>query len=552
MRRIFFWVISMFSIFCLVSCDLNLNNPKLQRAAEAFTIEENGEIVTTDFELPSTFLFEKIIFDIEWKSDSEYVDISIQDNNMYLIDINFEANTEEQREIVLIAEIGTLLTGTEKEFTIIIPKYEEANTEAPVEQLTCEKTTFDNSLEKDGPLTTEFFPSTGNPNLLVIPVNLKRTEATSQNLADIEMAFNGTEEQTGWESVKSYYYESSYGKLNLNIDVLDEWFTPKYSANQYENYDRINDEMSGPEAILLEALEYYDSKIDFSKYDNNSDGYIDSVWLIYNYEVDYDSNDSIYWAFVDWSYSENEFDGKIPYTYGFAGIDFMHPTKEEASSYDPKGLLVDAHTYIHETGHMMGLDDYYDYDEDTGPIGGLYGADMMDYNIGDHCAASKLLLGWVSPTIVSGNGVLTLDLKSFVDTGEFLIITNKDLDSIYNTYYIVEFYTNSGLNKRDKPIDGKIGYGIRITCVRAEKNIVKGEETLNSGSYMTGFKYDNSDESRLFIDLVLAGEVGTYGEFSLDDAVLFKTGDTLKDGKIFFKLTVNSLTEDFANITIQI
>ena len=41
----------------------------------------------------------------------------------------------------------------------------------------------------------------------------------------------------------------------------------------------------------------------------------------------------------------------MPYVYCFASMDFMF------EGYGKTGL--DAHTYIHETGHAMGLNDYY-------------------------------------------------------------------------------------------------------------------------------------------------------------------------------------------------
>ena len=92
----------------------------------------------------------------------------------------------------------------------------------------------------------------------------------------------------------------------------------------------------------------------------------------------------------------------------------MYPTKEEAATYDPTGIIVDAHTFIHETGHLLGLDDYYDYNDYRGAKGGLYGADMMDNNIGDHGSVNKLLLGWIEPTVVCGAGEINIDLLSFI------------------------------------------------------------------------------------------------------------------------------------------
>ena len=415
-------------------------------------------------------------------------------------------------------------------------------------EISFENKTFDNRLDKDG-LTEGCFPSIGSPKLLVIPVNLEPKEATEENLLDIKIAFSGTEEETGFESVRTYYQKSSYGKLNIEPVVIEEWFTPAHSAKYYENYS--SNSGDGSTLILREALEYYDSSIDYAEFDYNNDDYIDGVWLIYNCPVNY-FNDSLYWAFVYWDYSNNTYDGKTAYYYGFAGIDFIHPTIEEAASYDPTDIKVDAHTFIHETGHLLGLDDYYDYDDTKGPSGGLYGADMMDANIGDHLPISKLLLGWVSPTIVSGFGEIELSLKPFSTSGEFLIISTHDLDSIYDSYYIVDYYTNDGLNTHDKPFSNNSIGGIRVTEIHAEKNLYFGMVRLNSGDYQTGFKYDNSDEDKLFVNLIYDSKISYIDYYSLDIDTLFQVGEELKSKNIAFSLEVMSMEADVTSVVINI
>ncbi|MDE7162279.1 MAG: hypothetical protein K2N65_05950, partial [Anaeroplasmataceae bacterium] len=411
---------------------------------------------------------------------------------------------------------------------------------------------FSNRLGEDGPLTEEAFPSIGNPKMLVIPVNLKDSEATPKNLRDIKQAFTGTSNNTGWESVQSYYQKSSYGKLNMEITVLNEWFKPSKSVSYYNSYS--DDDSDGSTVILREALEYYDSRIDFSEYDYDKDGYIDGVWLIYNYDVDFNSDDSIFWAYTYWNFQENQYDGVKSYYYAWAGIDFMHPTKEEAGYYDPTDIKVDAHTYIHETGHMLGLDDYYDYDENAGVNSyGFYGCDMMDYNIGDHSAISKLLLGWVDPIVAQGKGTGTIELKSFTTSGDFIIVTDHTLSSIYDTYWTIEFYTNDGLNEHDKLYDSDTDpYGIRIMEIHAEKNIVNGEVTENSGTYQTGFKYDNSDESKMFADGIYEKTPTGYKEFSVNADCLYQVNEEMKKSELPFELVVTAMTNDSATVTITI
>ncbi len=119
--------------------------------------------------------------------------------------------------------------------------------------------------------------------------------------------------------------------------------------------------------------------------------------------------------------------------------------------YDSKksnpSIKVDAHTFIHETGHMLGLDDYYDYDNKSNPSGCL---DMMDFNIGDHNAFSKYLLGWIEPKVFNfKENVFTL--KPFESSGDFILIpSSKDKNiSTMDEYLLIEFYTPTGLNAFD-------------------------------------------------------------------------------------------------------
>ena len=65
------------------------------------------------------------------------------------------------------------------------------------------------------------------------------------------------------------------------------------------------------------------------------------------------------------------------------------------------GPLLDPLVTIHETGHALGLPDYYDYEPGNGPDGGVGGLDMMDINWGDHNVFSKWLLDWLTPQVMS-------------------------------------------------------------------------------------------------------------------------------------------------------
>ena len=518
----------------LSSCSLFDYDDILQQGYDNLTLEET--VVAYDFELPQVVLAGFLPLTVKWESSSSLITI-----NGNVAKVDFVSNKEKDTEVTLTATLSLLTESITKEFIVTVPKYDLGE----IGNVTAN---FGNRLDKDGPMTEGCLPSTGNPKVLVVPINLDSTKKTDKLLSDINIAFNGTSEQTGFESVKSYYKKSSYGKLDIEFNVMSNWFTPKYNKSFYDNYFDNKNSADGSTLLLQEVLSHYDASIDFNDYDSNNDGYIDAVWLVYNCDVNYKDSSSVYWAYVYWDYSDKTYDGKDAYYYATGGTDFMYPTKEEAGTYDPTGITVDAHTFIHETGHLLGLDDYYDYFEYKGAKGGLYGADMMDSNIGDHGAINKLLLGWIEPKIISGAGEITVDLLPFATSGECLIVADRKLTSIYDSYYIIEFYTNDGLNSRDKLFDS---YGIKVTKINAEKNIVNGVVEFNNGDYQCGFKYDNSDEDKLFIDLICDGAV-EYKGYSVSSKVLFVESESLNREDIFFKLMVNTCNESGANITISI
>jgi M6 family metalloprotease-like protein len=344
------------------------------------------------------------------------------------------------------------------------------------------------------------FPSTGSPKLLVIPIGFEDYEVSDTLLNKINIAFNGTNNDLSFESLNTYYYKSSYQKLNVKSDILD-WYKPKHSHNYY---NRLED---GGTVLLEEACEYYNTTVDFTKYDYNNDDYIDGVYIIYNVPVDYVGN-SLWWAYQYSSSKNMRLDGKILYNYAFAGTDFMN---DKVSLGD-----INSRAYIHEFGHMLGLDDLYDYNEKTGPNGGLGGSDMMDHNIGDHNPFSKMALGWVKPTIVNKSG--TYNLSSFVESGNVLLIHNN-FNTIYDEYLLVEFYTPTSLNRIDLPMGNNIG--VRILHVDARFNYDKnGNITYNGGEYYSPYIYDNSDTEHKFMKVIEAdfnNSIGKNKDFNSTD-----------------------------------
>jgi M6 family metalloprotease-like protein len=212
-------------------------------------------------------------------------------------------------------------------------------------------------------------------------------------------------------------------KLSTSIYYDPTWYVVDYVVNELKN------------------------KIDLKEYDNNSDGYIDGIWLIYgrdNYtKLSFPSLDEqdILWAYTYWEHNNvGSLSSPKANVYGWGSYDFMYVSNNSK-------LKIDAHTFIHETGHMLGLDDYYDYDDETNRSGCL---DMMDFNIGDHSSYSKFLLGWVTPQVYNFEKE-TFTIKPFESSGDCILIPASSEHSVstMEEYLLIEFYTPTGLNEHD-------------------------------------------------------------------------------------------------------
>lgn len=348
-------------------------------------------------------------------------------------------------------------------------------------------------------------PSIGNVNLLVIPVHLPGddTYCTEEVRNDIKTTFFGNSSNSnsrlGFKSLKEYYYESSYGQLNFQGTVTN-WF----DAKEYTNIKTLNQITQGNEGtivteILQKAVVWAETieGIDLTKYDNNHDGSIDGVWLVYDHldwkteyeikaskDITYTGNDinEAFWNFTGWDWITVP-DTNHPTTSGFSWSSFsmMYTSYCErdingvAKLDDLSSIPLDSHVYIHETGHLLGLDDYYASDDDNyHPMGKNT---MMDQNTCDLDSYSKMLLGWVTPYVVYGTSEILIPTATSSKHGVIVIPTDyEEISELieqshiqgtinnfeyefnpFSEYIMIDLYSPDGLNKQDT--FGNIIYG---------------------------------------------------------------------------------------------
>lgn len=294
--------------------------------------------------------------------------------------------------------------------------------------------------------------SIGDLNALVIPVNFTDSDTTKneEQKEYIKTAFFGDESCNYYESLASYYHKSSYGQLKISGFVTD-FFNFNMSAEQLKN--EYSSSVGISRRVAITALDWFYNQypdLDKTQFDKDEDGYIDALYIIYNFPYSADSSDGngAFWAYVDHSYRGEKADSEISNnheiaisSYAWLSLNFLGDN-----------VKPDARTIIHESGHTFGLDDYYNTTS-TGKYQPTGFADMMDANLGDHTAFSKMLLNWVTPIVVEDECEITLD--SFTENGNVILIptSNGWNNTPYDEYLLLEFYTPTSLNKKDAGVD---------------------------------------------------------------------------------------------------
>lgn len=382
-------------------------------------------------------------------------------------------------------------------------------------------------------------PSTGEVKGLVVPVFFKTTKRQDKfnMITELDERFNSIESSN--LSVSKYYSLSSYGKLDLEFDIYEYGLVPKEKISFYERAgsDR------GTEYLVNEFFKSTenDDEFDYTKYDSNNDGYIDALYFIY--DVPFDEDSEFFWAYT------SIFD--LPnYNYPVSQFVFMSYEffKNDNSS-----------TAIHETGHLLGLDDYYDYNDYQGIKGGLGGFDMMDHSFGDHNPISKILLGWIEPKFI--NTSKEINLKEFSNNGEVIVVSNEKEFNLFSEYILIDYlnYNNSILNKYNLPEELKEF----SSFVRVQRVDARLSDQGKDGDYYSLFHSDNSDTKTKFIEIIEKdnnNSINNTDKVSIND--FYVKGDILnnttnntqffKSNKLEYGFEFKYLDNDITNSSVKL
>ena len=346
------------------------------------------------------------------------------------------------------------------------------------------------------------------------------------------------------ESMNAFFQRSSKHRFSISGDVF------RYTAkNDKAFYEKDTYKVK----LIDEIISSLDDSVDFSEFDGNKDGVIDSVIVC----VPEAAGNAEWWSCA------HRYAGSLHSVVDDTAMGYVIVGNAEIKGRSDYENF--AASYIHELGHCMGLPDYYLYGQRaTEGLHGSAGYDTMDELYTDFSCVSKLMLGWYKDTQIQvydydGGYEQTFNLTDGQsEYGNCLIIPyNNELADDYSSEYLIIEYTT--LNNNNEKIPDKYwwlnyGNGIRIFHVLAateEKDGVKEllytSEKQSFSDYFYGRRFVRVVNDSNIDNLYRTGKIITHDVKGF--AFYGCAGDENVDPGV--EIYVGELKGDSYNITIR-
>lgn len=378
----------------------------------------------------------------------------------------------------------------------------------------------------------EQFPHFGSPHALVILVQYSDVKFSIENPNEYFNRFlneNGFSDNGATGSVGDYFRMVSSGQFTPVFDVYGPVTIDKratYGAN-----DIFGDDIN-PGGMIVDACEGLNNAIDFSKYDNDGDGYVDNVYVIYagEGEASYGTPDTI-WPH-QWTLSEAGtslmLDGVTVENYGCC------------NELD-NGVVAGIGTFCHEFGHVIGLPDLYSYSSVRSNYIVTPGKwDVMDegnYNNDNrtppaYTAFERNALGWIDLEVLRDG--MSVELPDLRTSNKAYVVP---VESNRNEFFIFE-------NRQQQDCDQFLpGHGMLIWHINYNKNVWSNNAVNETASKQYVDIEEANGIANNYSYSTMAGYPfpGTSGNTIFSD---FTTPNMLSWNKKPSNLVIYNITED--------
>ncbi len=422
--------------------------------------------------------------------------------------------------------------------------------------------------------SSHYFPHVGSPKAMVILVNFADT---TFSVADPVKTFNqylnsdsaqidlGNREDRNHGSVRKYFSDMSFGQFTPQFDIKGP-VTLSHGLAYYGSDEGGRDKRFAE--MITEACTLIDDTVNFADYDQDGDGLVDLVYIIYpgySQSLSQNSTDCL-WP-KSGAQNLGTYDGVQVYRYGINNELNAYPG---AFSRPPYKQINGIGLFVHEFSHTMGLPDLYPT-RSTAQIDNqaMEYWDVMDggeyLNNGwrptPYTPWERETMGWMT--------IDTLDKAQMVKLApiEFGGKAYKILTGTPNEYLIVENIQQAGWNRSQKGhgmIVYRVDYPYSTVNLGDYPNNTAGKPALTivpaDGLLLTSYRINGTTVTQDDYYNSMAGDPfpGTSNVSSLESVVLNESTLTDKplyditetpDGYITFKFIDSSITDDIQTIS---
>lgn len=391
------------------------------------------------------------------------------------------------------------------------------------------------------------FPTKGSRKLVCILMDFPDKKFTKTQ-TDFDNLFNkiGYNENAATGSVRDYFLESSYNQLDLSVTVVGPFTTANnaayYGGNNSSGND-LRDREFAAEAVNLAA-----SAVNYADFDNDNDGTVDGVYIIYaGYGEEAGGSADCIWAHAWNLITPIVKNGKTISKYSTSS----ELKGNTGTTTAPIGVI------CHEFGHVLGAPDFYDTDYATnGQYAGTGKWDLQGTGLWlnggitpahPNAYTKCYIYNWATPTTLSTQQTLTVKNSNQDNTAFYRINTTTT-----NEYYLLENRQKIGFNLANLG-NGLLVYhvdGNYITSNFSSNNInssshqglyvVPAGSTAANGIVLADLATTNS---------ALAPFPGSSNKTSFTDKT---TPSSLSWAGVNTSKPITSITEDIVNKTITL
>ena len=317
-------------------------------------------------------------------------------------------------------------------------------------------------------------------------------------------------------SLAKYFSDNSFGKYQPQFDIIGP-VTLSSNRSYYGANDEYGDDVRAA-VMMADACNAAEGLADFTVYDQDGDGRIDALAVIYAGEgerMDNNLPDAV-WEFTDDLETTEELEYIVQLDGKTVAACCAVPELQSKTKRDGIG------TFIHEFAHILGLPNFCTTD------GGIQKT-LGDWDVMDHgcynnsantpaamSAYERWYLGWIEPILL--DEPMNVRLRDLNTSGDCAIITQTGQSNLNGLspdprkFYILENRQQSGW---DEYIPG---HGLMLTYIDYVKNKWESDEV-------------NNVENHPCVDLIEAdGSAPKYKADNLTNGYFGKQGDLFTNG----------------------